>query len=267
MEIYALSGPSGTGKSTIALEFAHEKKIPAIIDDGLLIVNGNKVAGFSAKFEKNSYTAVKRATFFDLKHRNEVKESIRNCFIGKILIIGTSEKMVRLIAKNLKLGEISKIYHVQEIRSSSEIQIAQFIRRTEGKHVIPIPFRQVEQNFFKKLIRRGFAILSHKNELIAEVTIVQPDFQKGIIKIGKNVYRDIILHICNQYGDIKYCKSLRINLEGLPIIHLTLILKSPISYSIKELMDNIQKDIKSYFEQIFSIELHAINLRIQRAEK
>ena len=63
MEIFALSGPSGTGKSTSALSFAYEKKIPAIIDDGLLIVNGKKVAGTSAKFEKNTITAVKRATF------------------------------------------------------------------------------------------------------------------------------------------------------------------------------------------------------------
>ena len=31
MEIYSLSGPSGTGKSTSALEFAHQRNIEGII--------------------------------------------------------------------------------------------------------------------------------------------------------------------------------------------------------------------------------------------
>ena len=59
MEVYSLSGPSGTGKSTSALEFAHKHGIDGIIDDGLLIVNGQKRAGTSAKFEKNTLTAVR----------------------------------------------------------------------------------------------------------------------------------------------------------------------------------------------------------------
>lgn len=52
MKVYSLSGPSGTGKSTSALAFAHKLGVEAIVDDGLLIVNGVRVAGVSAKFEK-----------------------------------------------------------------------------------------------------------------------------------------------------------------------------------------------------------------------
>ena len=40
MEIYALVGPSGTGKSHHATELADELQINYIIDDGLLIHNG-----------------------------------------------------------------------------------------------------------------------------------------------------------------------------------------------------------------------------------
>jgi ABC-type glutathione transport system ATPase component len=64
MEVFSLSGPSGTGKSTSALTFAHQQKISAIIDDGLLIFNGQRIAGTSAKFEKNIITAVKREPSF-----------------------------------------------------------------------------------------------------------------------------------------------------------------------------------------------------------
>ena len=129
MEIFSLSGPSGTGKSTSALTFAHQKKIPAIIDDGLLILNGQRIAGTSAKFEKNSITAVKRATFFDELHIKEVQEALKIYVINKILIIGTSDKMTRLIASRLEIGEINHYYYIGDLRSSSEIKMAQFVRQ------------------------------------------------------------------------------------------------------------------------------------------
>ena len=123
MEIFSLSGPSGTGKSTSALTFAHQHKIPAIIDDGLLILNGHKLAGTSAKFEKNAITAVKRATFFDELHKKEVQEALKIYLIDKILIIGTSDKMTRLIANRLELGEINHYHYIGDLRSPSEIKL------------------------------------------------------------------------------------------------------------------------------------------------
>ncbi|WP_010300622.1 ATP-binding protein [Kurthia senegalensis] len=40
MIVYALNGPSGTGKSTAALGYAYEHQIEGIIDDGLYIYKG-----------------------------------------------------------------------------------------------------------------------------------------------------------------------------------------------------------------------------------
>ena len=49
MEVIALVGPSGTGKSHRALLVAHNNQADAIIDDGLLIKDGTIIAGKSAK--------------------------------------------------------------------------------------------------------------------------------------------------------------------------------------------------------------------------
>ena len=49
MEVYALVGSSGTGKSFKALEFAYENDIEYIIDDGILIYKNKVLAGISAK--------------------------------------------------------------------------------------------------------------------------------------------------------------------------------------------------------------------------
>src|SRR5690625_4582479 len=118
MKIYALVGPSGTGKSTIALLYSYNYQIPAIIDDGLLIYEGKKVAGSSAKYEKNYITAVKRAIFFYENHREEVSKEIELLLLDKILLIGTSTKMVNIIAERLKLGSIDKYVNIQDVQPS-----------------------------------------------------------------------------------------------------------------------------------------------------
>ena len=51
MDVIALVGPSGTGKSHRALQVAKEHKADAIIDDGILIQHGKMIAGASAKTE------------------------------------------------------------------------------------------------------------------------------------------------------------------------------------------------------------------------
>lgn len=263
MEIFALSGPSGSGKSTIALSFAHEKKIPAIIDDGLLIINGQRVAGTSAKYEKNAVTAVKRATFHDRDHAQEVRLALAHYFITRLLIIGTSDRMVKLIANNLQLGEIKQYYHIENIRSSGEIKIAQFIRKTEGKHVIPIPYKQVEQSLFKKVIHRGVDIFSKKKEHIGETTIVYPDFHRSSIHIYKKAYKDMVTFICLAYENIKDCKSVHIDLEGPAILHVTIGIHYPLNENLIEMTKRLQKDIFDQFLNYLGLELYSIRMRVQ----
>ncbi len=58
MEIFALIGESGTGKSYKALLTAHKYNIDYIIDDGLLIRKDKILAGHSAKKDKNRIQAI-----------------------------------------------------------------------------------------------------------------------------------------------------------------------------------------------------------------
>lgn len=76
-----------------------------------------------------------------------MKKALASYQVQSILIIGTSNKMTNSIAKQLALGPIEQYYDVGDVRSSKDIQKARFIRQTQGKHVMPIPYRQVEQNF------------------------------------------------------------------------------------------------------------------------
>ena len=68
MEVFALVGPSGTGKSHRATIVAHQFEAQAIIDDGLLIQGNRILAGASAKRQPTRIGAIKSALFMDDKH-------------------------------------------------------------------------------------------------------------------------------------------------------------------------------------------------------
>src|SRR6056297_861092 len=109
MKVYALVGPSGTGKSHRARVLSHEYDISLIIDDGLLIWNGRILAGKTAKKEKTKVGAIKTALFYEDKLVEETKKGIKYSGEDKILILGTSIGMVEFIVKRLDLKNIDEI--------------------------------------------------------------------------------------------------------------------------------------------------------------
>lgn len=263
MEIYALHGPSGTGKSTSALLLADSKNIPAIIDDGLLIFNGRRIAGTSAKYEKNYIQAVKRAIFFYNDHKEEVSTVIKEKQIGKILLIGTSINMVNRISSNLELGEIDHYIDVAEIRSSNEIKMAKFIRKTQGKHVIPIPHAEIKHGVFKKLILKGMKLFSNQ-KFIGETTIVQPNFQAGSIIISEQVIKKIIKTSIQSIPGVSNCISIEIDLTNLPKTEVQIELIYPFKDRLDKIVQNIQQKLYDDFHHHLNIEFSSINIKIAK---
>lgn len=262
MKVHSLSGPSGTGKSTSALEFAYKNGIEAIIDDGLLIRNGEKLAGTSAKFEKNALTAVRRAVFEDEAHRQEVIQAIKEHNIQTILLIGTSDKMTKRIAKALEVWPIEEFHYIEEIRTKQEIELARFVRQTQGKHVMPIPVKQVEQNFFKRLIQRGREIFFNAKK-IGEITIVRPDFHSEVVEIHKNVYSQLAMHETAKNPIVAKVETLKIEQDVMPIVHLTITLNAPISYYLPKAVEALQKQISDSFQLHFGIAPDSIHVTVK----
>ncbi len=255
MIIHSLSGPSGTGKSTSALHFAHEHDIEAIIDDGMLIINGEKIAGTSAKYEKNTITAIRRAIFEDDAHKTEVKNAILQHDVQTILLIGTSDKMTKKIAEKLELGEINYFHYIEEIRSNREIQIAKFVRGTQGMHVMPIPYKQVEQNIFKRMIHKGFEIFSKNREKLGETTIVRPVFHQQTIDISRKVYVDLLEYILDNYKGIAKVDSIQFKLKQFnPSIYLVVYIPFPVNYNVIKRIEDLQKYISHQFLKHFEFQ-------------
>jgi ABC-type dipeptide/oligopeptide/nickel transport system ATPase component len=198
MEVYALVGPSGTGKSHQAMSLAYEHDIDTVIDDGLLIQGGQKIAGSSAKGEATALKAVKRAIFVDEAHAAEVKKGIAAIQPPKILILGTSEKMVNRIAAALALPAISHYYYIEDIATQREIATALSLRKNYGMHVIPVPMVEVKDDLPGYLINPLRYFLSKKpgqKQKLGEKTIVQPKFSA----VGKLIITNHALAQLSQF--------------------------------------------------------------------
>ena len=205
LTVFALVGESGTGKSFRAKLIAEKYGIDAIIDDGLLIQNDKILAGHSAKREKTYMGAVRVALFDDKEHRDEVAKAWKKARIKKLLILGTSEKMVMKIATRLQLPQPQKIIHIEEIASREEIEKAIKSRQVEGKHVIPVPSIEIKRNYsqiFSNSIKVFFQkknIFNKNDGKLFEKSIVQPEFsKKGRIEISEAALTQMVMHCVSE---------------------------------------------------------------------
>ncbi|MBR5614594.1 MAG: Asp23/Gls24 family envelope stress response protein [Clostridia bacterium] len=190
MRIFALVGKSGTGKSFRCLDIARENDIEAVIDDGLLISHSRIIAGKSAKHEDNKISSVKRAIFADPSHVAEVKTAISQNNIQSLLLLGTSDKMVKKIADTLELGEIEKIFYIEDIATSEEIELAAEMRNRFGKHIIPVPVFEVKK-LFSGYFLSAFLPQGRRDRSM-EKTIMRPTYSYlGDFRISPKVISDI----------------------------------------------------------------------------
>lgn len=228
VSVMALIGESGTGKSFKSKLLAQKYGIDAIIDDGLLIQNDKILGGRSAKTEKTYMGAVRVALFDDKEHRDSVAKILKKSHIKKILLLGTSEKMVIKIATRLQLPPPSKIIKIEDIATREEIDKAIRSRQIEGKHVIPVPAIEIKRNcsqifydsikvFFSKSAR----LLSKQTAKTFEKSVVTPEFsKKGRVSISEAALTQMTMHCVQEFdSNIRVKKfSIKTNSRGYRLV-------------------------------------------------
>ena len=195
MKVYALVGKSGTGKSYQAQNLCKELNIDGIIDDGLFIYENKVMAGISAKRQSTKVGAVKTALFTKEEHQKDVASAIRKIKPRKILVIGTSDEMVKRIADRLELPEIYKTIYITDITTESERAIAYKQRHEMGKHVIPAPAFQLKRQFSGYFMSPLliFKEWSANKGAMAEKSVVRPTYSyMGDYNLSDKVFSDIV---------------------------------------------------------------------------
>lgn len=265
--VYGLVGRSGTGKSYHAKEVAARNRIPLIIDDGLLIRGDKIIAGHSAKEEQNFMGAVKAAVFDDEEDRNAITTALLKEKARKILIIGTSEKMVVKIASRLDLPSPSKIIHIEEVSTPDDIETAMHIRFTEGKHVIPVPPIEITRSapaIVFDSIRVKFGHTSGLKSGISEKTVVKPRFSKPQEEtLSEQNLQMMIKHSISEYDPVmkvKRVKGVR-NPDRTYSISITLLL--PPRHYIPSTISDLQQYVADCLEKFGSIMVKGVSVEIE----
>ncbi|MCI9063345.1 MAG: hypothetical protein HFJ17_01910 [Clostridia bacterium] len=225
MKVYAFVGPSGTGKSYRAQMVAGEKDVHFIIDDGLLINDNEVIAGNSAKKASTKIETVKKALFLNEEESKEIQNALKKYKAKSILILGTSDDMVKKIASNLKLPEISEIIYIRDVATEQEMQTARKIRVTEGKHVIPVPTFEIKKDFSGYLLDPLQIFKSKGNgekPYISEKSIIRPTFSYlGNFTISDTVFRQIAEYLANRVPEVYRVLKTRVRNSDIgPIIYM-----------------------------------------------
>jgi len=267
VQVYALYGKAGTGKSFRAKLIAQKYKIDMIIDDGILIKDTKIVAGKSAKKEKFPFTAVKTALFDDKKHRAEVHRALEREKFKKILIIGTSKKMTDKIVQRLNLPSIYKYISIEDIASREEIEVA-MNARTEGKHIIPVPGIEIKRKYGHifmdsiKIFFRNRFNLFNRNEGY-EKSIVTPEFSKrGRLSISETALLQMIMHCIAEFND--YIKVEKIVLKNQRVGYSVLIgLCAPFGMHLPGTVTELQEYIIKNIDKFTGITLKEVSITVE----
>ena len=268
VKVYALVGRSGTGKSYHSKLVAAKYHIDLIIDDGLLIKGDRIIAGHSAKRDPNFIAAVRTAVFDDDEHRNQIMNALLKERYKRILIIGTSEKMVGKIAKRLELPQPEKIIHIEDIASEEEIETAMRIRYTEGKHVIPVPSIEVTRSAPQIVYDSMKVFMGRKGHMkknqTSEKTIVRPEFSRpGKDEMSEAVLTQMVRHAIGEYDPVMKVKKVRgvKNTDSSYSIGITLQL--PARHYVNTTISDLQEYISDCIEKYGGVLVKKVNVEIE----
>ncbi|HZK25461.1 MAG TPA: Asp23/Gls24 family envelope stress response protein [Oscillospiraceae bacterium] len=271
MQVYALIGASGTGKSHRASFLAFKYEIPLIIDDGLLIAGTSVLAGKSAKRETTRYGAVKRAIFYDDKHAQEVQEKIKASGAESILVLGTSDKMVLQITKRLDLPAPDKIIRIEEIASQRAISKALELRQKENRHVIPIPTFAIKKEFPGYLIDplRSFwgKNRNDSKKVVIERSIVRPIYNSfGSNYISEQVIMQMVTHIAAKLNGVSRVGKVEVLSKPEGTVNLQVEVNVFYGHFIPEVLQHIQSVLKEEMEYLTGLTINNIQVTARRID-
>ena len=280
MEVIAFVGSSGTGKSHRALVLAHENKIECIIDDGILIHDNKIVAGFSAKKESSRLKAVRRAIFQDEVQVKSVREQLDKINPNKLMIIGTSDNMVKKITKALGLQNPDRYIRIEDVATPKEIERAQHARLKEGKHIIPVPTMELKPHFRGYLIdpiKTMWRRTLKKQDQDTLGQIGSEGFERSVVRPAFSYYGrltfddDVIIKLIrnglkkvagvDESSDISFKKGDK-GQNGL-VVDMAVVIEH--GYPVKTLMQQVQKSVRNEIEYITGMSIERMSIKVKNS--
>ena len=174
--------------------------------------------------------------------------------------------MVKRIQENLKLPKIEKTIYIQDVSTKEEMEEAVRIRRTEGKHIVPVPTFEIKKDF-SGILLDPFRILSRgrkknkknkKENAGVERSVIRPVFSYfGKYTIKDKVFKDIIREI----STIRIDKAPDSN-----DVEISMNMEIAYGYNISEMAEEMKKQAKKELEYMTSVNISMVNVKIVKIE-
>ena len=153
---------------------------------------------------------------------------------------------------NLGLTDLIETVYIQDVATDLEMDEARRIRRTEGKHVIPVPTFEIKKDFSGYLLD-PLQIFKFKGKdekpYISEKSIIRPTFSYlGNYVISDSVLREIIEFLASKTEAIYKVNKVRVENTGTGVIfyiEVTLVYGYDIFQSLKDFKKKCKKEIES----------------------
>ena len=267
MEVIALIGSSGTGKSHRATMVAEENQAEAIIDDGLLIIRGKIIAGTSAKREDSRIKAVKRAIFVDENHAKQIKIGLKEEQVQRLLILGTSKRMIERITEVLDIPPVSRWITITDIAGEEEINKAQHLRNREGKHIVPVPAIELKPHFSGYLIDSLQVLFRRKFRHMTDKSIVRPKFSYyGKLVIGDGAIEQLARYVAEKESGVVKASVSQISNHENPIektIQIRVQLSAKHGILLVPLCKVVRDNVKQEIEHMTGMTVQKVDVSIK----
>ncbi len=270
MEVYALVGGSGTGKSHRAVLLAYQTGAEVIIDDGLVIKGNQIVAGISAKKQPTRIGAIKTALFNEQEQMEAAQKAIRELAPGRLLILGTSVKMIDKIARRLDLPGVTKYISIDEIASPKEIRKARTMRSQHSKHVIPAPAVEVRKTFPETLINPLQVFMRRKgkrgNKSWLEQSVVRPTFTMyGKLTISRGALKIIVTRAAVTVAGVAEVKKVGIDRTDNEV-NIEIEILAGMKFHINNVSREVQVYVKEQVEYMTGLTVKEVNVTVAGIE-
>jgi adenylate kinase family enzyme len=267
IQVYALVGKSGTGKSFRAQLVAEKYGIELVIDDGLLIRGKKILAGKSAKREKGIVDALKTALFSEPEHAAGVSEALKNEDFKRVLVLSTSVRMARRITLRLGLPQPHRVIMIEDVATQEEIELASRSRRLEGKHIIPVPSMEIKRNYphiffdsIRVFLHRRLNILG--KDKVFEKTVVRPAFGRpGKVSISESALTQMVMH-CVQEFDSELTVEKVVVGQDIYEYRLEVILDMPYGKRVAGAFHQLQEYILKHIEGYTGLALKEVSITL-----
>ncbi len=270
MQTIGFVGPSGTGKSHHALVVAYDRKIEAIIDDGLLIYRNRIVAGHSAKDDSNRMKAVRTAIFSEKADAQVMRRALARIETEKLLVLGTSKHMIERICDALNLPFPEEYIRIEEVSTPEDMAIAKEQRTKEGRHIIPVPTMELKTHFHGYLldsVRSLFRRNGAKEETEFEHSVVRPVFSYyGKLIFSDKVLLTLVRHTVKEETGIVRLNKLRIRKhkeEETNGLSVDMALTVRYGENLKSLTSRLQKAVEKEISYTTGMTVEVLKITVR----